>query len=142
MRHIIAIAIVAITIPFLDVGSASAEGLNGEQIKKLLIGNTLFHTKVNRKGRTRETWRYFKNGTTFYFKQIREGKRGHKTVEFEAPWKVTADGKFCWQRAREGIGTEACRNNLRIQGDVVKMDGASDDENREFKLLKGNPEGL
>jgi len=64
MRNFIMIAVVAITIPFLDLGSASAEGLNGEQIKKLLIGNTFFRENISRRGRSRETWRFFKNETT------------------------------------------------------------------------------
>ncbi len=142
MRNFIMIAVVAITIPFLDICSASAEGLNGEQIKKLLIGNTFYRQHENRRGRSRETWMYFKNKTTRGFKQIREGKRGFKTEEYEMPWKVTADGKICWQIRREGIGSESCRNNVRVKGDVVKMDGVDGVGNRKFKILKGNPEGL
>lgn len=136
------IAVVAITVPFLNVPSASAEGLNSEQIEKLLIGNTLFRQHENRRGRSRETWMYFKDKTTRVFKQIREGKKGFKTEEYDTPWKVTADGKICWQIRREGVGSESCRNNLRIKGDVVILDGVDGVGARKFKIFKGNPEGL
>ena len=142
MRHIITIALIALAISFIGVGPSSAEGLTGEQIKKLLIGNTFFRQHENRRGRSRETWMYFKNETTRGFKQIREGKKGSKTLEYDAPWTVTADGKICWSTRLEGIGSESCRNNIRVVGDGVKMDGVGDTGGREFKLLKGNPEGL
>ena len=143
MRNFIMIAILAITVPFLDVPSASAEGLKGEQIKKLLIGNTVYVKKLNRKGRSRETWIYFKNATTMSFKQEREKKRGgYKTREFDGSLSIAADGKICWQGLTKGIRAENCGNNVRVKGDTVKLDGLGSLGKRKWKLLKGNPKGL
>ena len=123
MRNFIMIAVVAITMPFLDVPSASAEGLNGGQIKKLLIGNTLYrNTIVN--GQGLEVWVYFKNETKRKIKRVFEARGGHwRTVERERSWSITADGKYCIQTSRGSVPYKVCRSNLRVVGDIVKMDG-------------------
>ena len=100
MRNFIAIAVVAITIPFLNVGSVSAEGLNGEQIKKLLIGNTLLdkHTRNTR-------WIYYPNVSTRIVVRSRF-RRGTNTVsQFVTKWRVTKDGKYCHENRK---GREKC----------------------------------
>ena len=141
MRNFILIAVAAITVPFLDVPSASAEGLNGEQIKKLLIGNTLYRNTIVKR-RDHEIWVYFKNETTRKIKRVFEVRRGWKTVERERSWSVTADGKYCIQTSKGVTPHKACRNNLRVVGDTVKMDGVDGVSGKEYKLLKGNPEAL
>lgn len=143
MRNFIVIGIMANTVPFLDVPSASAEGLNGEQIKKLLIGNTVFRETLSRKRRSRETWIYFKNVSAMGFKQQREKKKGgYKIRDFDGSWSVTAAGKICWQGLTKSARAENCGNNLRVVGDTVKLDGLGGLGKRKWTLLKGNPEGL
>ena len=128
MRSFIAIAVVAITIPFLNVGSASAEGLKGEQIKKLLIGNTLFA----RSGKNTR-WIYYPNESTRIVQRNRFRRGWSTEFHFVTKWRVTKDGKYCHENRK---GKEKCRNNIRINENIIKMDGVDGVSDLEYKFLK------
>lgn len=129
------------TLSLFGAQSSLAEALNGGQIEKLLIGNTLY-SNASSNARGQESWTYFKNKTTRLIKRTFETRGGWKTLEREGSWSVTADGKFCYETKKGGIADEICNTNIRVVGDAVKMDRVGSSKERKSKLLKGNPEGL
>ena len=139
MRNLIAIAVVAITIPFLNVGSASAEGLNGEQIKKLLIGNTINFSRENLNRVRISHWAYYKDATTRIVQQKREKKASEKWRDFNTEWSVTKDGTYCHLSINDN---ENCRKNVRVSGNKITMEGIGGKRDLKYELLKGNPKNL
>jgi hypothetical protein len=71
---------------------------------------------------------------------VRTRKSGDQFSDFVASWRVTADGTFCHTQP-EG-GTETCRNNVRLNGNVIEMDGVGGASGVKYVLLKGNPKDL
>ncbi len=140
MRQIITVSFAAISIVCLGVNMASAEGLSGDQIKKLLIGNTVYSSLENLNHVKTTRWAYYKDATTRIVRQKR-GKNNQRAQwrDFTTEWSVTKNGKICHSTRR---WNKRCRTNVRVSGNMVTMDGIRGVENLKYKLLKGNPQNL
>jgi len=127
-------AVFALLISYLFPASVLAEGLKGDEIKRLLIGNTLTYIgKQSGGGVAQRGWRYFSSETEV--KQIND--RGKKR---KGSWSVTADGKICWTlKRRRG---ERCYSNVQVNGKFIRMEAEGNYGDRRDELLKGNPKGL
>lgn len=133
MRVTISAVLAALFMMLATSGPSSAEGLKGEQIKKLLIGNTLHAKYIGDAGREFLTWIYYKDEGTRVSKRIIRTPRGDRYRDVTAGWTVSEDGTICHVSRR---GTR-CRTNVRVSGDTVKMDGVDGARDMTYKLLKG-----
>ena len=124
-----------ITVVFLSVTPASAEGMTGIQFKKMVIGNTL-HQKVwsNRRGEELEYMYYFINDRKLLFSSAQSAP----TATYD--WNVSDDGKFCfistYRRTRE-----VCHHDFRVEGKtLIGIRSNRKARKRKFTLLKGKHE--
>lgn len=142
MRQIL--TMIAVTVALFAFGGTafSADALKGEQIKKQLVGNTLYMERTNKKNRLQKTWRYLKSPTVVIVYSEREKKKGWKEITKTMPMRITDDGKLCWQTLKGGVDTEVCRGNVQIKEGRVRVSGVGNSKGREWKLLKGNAKGL
>ena len=125
MSRLLVTASLALAFPFFAVGQSQAEGLNGEQIKKLLIGNTVHNETESERRRVKtRRWIYFPDATTRVGQVIRTRKGSDRFTDFVASWRVTPEGTFCHKQP-EG-DEETCRNNVRLNGNMIEMDGVGE----------------
>ncbi|MDH3240161.1 MAG: hypothetical protein OEO83_05790 [Alphaproteobacteria bacterium] len=133
---------VAMTLSFLGAQSSLAEALNSEQIKKLLVGNTLYVKGRNASNMPTDVWLYFGGDGTLKRRMEWEGRRRFIEREFESSWKINNDATYCYKNT---TGAKLCLGNVRVESDTVSvertLDGEKDGE-RKYKLLKGNPKSL
>lgn len=133
-----AIAVVALCLT-AGSGPAPAAGLTGTEIERLLTGNTLFHQYIDGDGRLVDAWDYFKDDRTKIRITLTHGRRSFRERAHTGSWRATDDGRFCYSDQRN---RDVCHRNIKVTGDVVRMDGANGSPNRRFKLLKGSPQGF
>jgi len=130
MRKFVMIVVMVITMPFLNVGFASAESfvekmkpyvgrvLNADEIRQVLVGNTLYHSAESKKGRFRDIFYYFRTKTELTIVHEVQAPGGFNTT-----WSVSeknGKGRYCRKSLRHG--GKFCRWNTRlsiVDGDVM-----------------------
>ena len=129
MRAIQTAFFTALAAALFCITPVSAEGLSGDEFKKLVIGNTLqLEFWSNRTGRDYNFRYYFIDEKTLYFTSA-----GSSDPANEA-WSVTDEGKFCRVSARSG--KKRCVLDFQVKGDKL-IAKTRRGRTREFKLLKG-----
>lgn len=120
---------------------AWAEGLKGEQIKTLLVGNTLFAEWMNAKRHERKVWFYFKDDREVLSLNQNERAKGWNENKEKRNWSVTPEGKLCWKAVIFGSNEDNCWDGIRLENGDLVLKGISGPagRDRKFKLMKGNP---
>lgn len=147
-----------ITIVFLGLGSVpvyadttsfmanmqkyAGRDLNGDELKDILIGNTLYESWTNNNHKMRKVWIYFKNEKTIRSYHDSEMKKSWKSEDRTRPWRASGDGTLCFESIASGIGTEICWNHVRFEEGILKMKGLRGQRDRAFTPISGNQKAL
>ena len=108
---------------------ASAKSVNGPELEKLLVGNTLQY-KVNR----RAVSIFFADKTTY----VAKTPRGI----VESSWRITPEGGWCTIVAAGPNAGTHCRTNARVAGDRLFADGVKGTPDFAGTVIKGNSENM
>lgn len=156
MRKFIVIVVVVITMPFLDVSFASADSfvekmrpytgrvLSADEIRKVIVGHTLYRSAESKKGRFRDIFYYHRTKTELTIVHEFQAPGGYNTT-----WSVSeknGKGRYCRKSLR--AGGKFCRWNTRlsiVDGDVMvtffntpkKGQTTVRNKDRIMKLLQG-----
>jgi hypothetical protein len=80
-------------------------------------------------------WVYYKDAQNVVLK-------GDQGFADEGVWRVSPEGVYCakWKVVRKGA--EACWNNARLEGKMLRLSGMNGVDDSVSELLPGNPQGF
>ncbi len=130
MRRMIIASFACLSVFCFSVLPAQGAALKGEQIKQVLVGNTIEY-EVYRGDEYQKRWLYYKNDKSgiLLTEDGRTVSRG---------WWVTPEGEYCHKTSDD----ELCWSAVEHVNNRLIMRGSSTTSDRHATLLKGNPKGL
>ena len=81
--------------------------LNGDEIQRVLKGNTLFRVRGNRRGRFYETWWSYRDAKNMHSSNSTTNVEGYSST-----WSASQNGRYC-HYAKFG-NVDFCRRNVRL----------------------------